>query len=373
MDPSTTSSKTPRKQIMAKVPVKAKPVVKKPAAKAAKYFVPPVSLKPGEKKKLAIKQIKVKLDKLNRIEKELDKLQSAQAMAGPLGIAPTSFANQALTDKMAEFHALLDAEQTKQLKLLAIAQKEIMDKQSGSVDPLIAIIEKECSQALAAFKSTNKVLLRGASSKTNPPIFHGRSHENRKVLNSTDVGQQIYDYVLTKMGITALRSNSIFATTDEYQAGEYGNAIYAIIPKNGFAFSWALHEPDLVIDDIDSLLKENVLEKIIDSIDKYVENNPKLSDGSGTEWYERLQFEGYEKSMEYLKEIKFPNYKNITLDKLIDYKSIKENMGPTNKDFNKALTAGGEVLINGEYYGIDVKKYAAILKNVMGLNIPSDR
>jgi hypothetical protein len=77
--------------------------------------------------------------------------------------------------------------------------------------------------------------------------------------------------------------------------------------------------------------------------------------------------------MEYLKEIKFPNYKNITLDKLIDYKSIKENMGPTNKDFNKALTAGGEVLINGEYYGIDVKKYAAILKNVMGLNIPSDR
>ena len=86
---------------MAKVPVKAKPVQKKPAPKAAvkkpaaktKHFVPAPTLKPGQKKKLSIKMIKSKLVKLKAIEEELQKLESTQRMAKNVG--PKSFANKA--------------------------------------------------------------------------------------------------------------------------------------------------------------------------------------------------------------------------------------------------------------------------------------
>ena len=362
---------------MAKVPVKAKPGQKKPVPKAAakkpaaktKHFVPDQTLKPGQKKKLSIKMIKSKLVKLNAIKEELQKLESAQRMAKNIG--PTSFANKALIAKMAEFHALLDAEQTRQLKLLAIAQKEI--KNDKTVDPLIAIIEKECSQALAVYRAKGSVLYRGASSKTNPPLFHGRSHANRTVLNSDSLGQEIYDYALTKMGIKALRSNSIFTTSDEYQASSYGDAMYVIIPKNGFEFSWSLYEPDLVLDDIEALLKENVIETIMNNIDKFIENSPKINDNAGT-WYTKLTLNGLESSKKWLESIGYPkeNIQQITLDKLIDFKSIKENMGPTNKDFAKALVSRGEVLIHGEYYGMNVKQYADILHTVMGLKISVD-
>ena len=364
---------------MAKVPVKAKPVQKKPAPKAAakkpaakvKHFVPAPTLKPGQKKKLSIKMIKSKLVKLKAIEEELQKLESAQRMAGSVGVAPTSFANKALTAKMAEFHALLDAEQTRQLKLLAIAQKEV--KNDKTVDPLISIIEKECSQALAVYKAKGRVLYRGASSKTNPPLFHGRSHANRTVLNSDKFGQEIYDYALTKMGIKALRSNSIFATTDQYQASSYGDALYIIIPKNGFEFSWSLYEPDLVLDDIEALLKENVCQAIMDNIDKFIENNPKIKDDSET-WYTKLTLNGLDAANKWLESIGYPkeNIQKITLDKLIDFKGIKENMGPTNKDFAKALDSRGEVLIHGEYYGMNVKQYEHILQTVMGLKISTN-
>jgi hypothetical protein len=346
-----------------KVMKMAKAPVKTPAA-------PKMTLKPGEKKKLDIKATKLKIAKINALKEELGKLESTQRMAGRDGILSTQFANKALTAKMAEFHAMLDAEEADLRAQLKQAAAEVVKSQSKSLSPLIQTIQKECSQALAAYKATDKVLLRGLKkNKSNSPAYVGRSWNERQTMNSDPEGQRVFDYALQKMGISALRSNSIFATTDSSQAGQYGN-LYVIIPKNGFQFSWSVHEDDMVIDDVSVLYKEVVIDKIMNNIDKLVQKN-KMSDGaSGDDWQEVLRYEGYEFAMQYLRDNKYPaaDLKKITLDALIDYKHIKDNIAPTNKDFNKALISGNEVLINGEYYAFEFEKFKDILSALLGLS-----
>jgi len=347
---------------MAKAPAP----VKKPVAKA-----PKMTLQPGEKKKLDVKVVKLKIAKIEQLKEELGKLESAQRMAGPTGVAPTKFANTALTKKMSEFHAMLDAEEAKLRAELQKATASSMATQAKSFGPLVQTIQKECSQTLAAFKSTGKVLFRGVrTGKSNPSAYVGRSWNERRTMTSVPEGQKLFDYALQKMGISALRSNSIFTTSDSNQASGYG-ILYIIIPKNGFQFSWAIHEPDMVIDEVSVLFQESVIDKIIDNIDALVEKGKMSSDASGYEWQEVLQFEGYEQSIKYLKDAKYPAValKKITLDKLIDYPHIKNDIGPTNKNFNGALDSGNEILINGEYYAFELNKFKDILSGLLGIKI----
>ena len=352
---------------MAKVPIK-KPVAK---AAAKKVAAPKMTLKPGEKKKLDIKAVKLKIEKLEALKAELSKLESAQRMAGSTGVSPTKFANPALTQKMAEFHAVLDAEEKKLRAELEKAIAAATVTQAKSFGPLIQTIQKECSQALTAFKATGKVLFRGVRAGTsNPAAYVGRSWNERRTMTSDPEGQKVFDYALQKMGISALRSNSIFTTSDGEQADGYGN-LYIIIPKNGFQFSWAVHEPDMVIDDVSMLYNEDVIEKIIDGIDALVEKGKMPSDASGYDWNEILKYDGYEDAMMYLKDAKYPAaaLKKITLDKLIDYYHIKTNITPTNKDFNAALKSRNEVLINGEYYAFNFSQFKDILAGLFNIKI----
>jgi len=331
---------------------------------------PKMTLQPGEKQKLDVKAVKLKIAKIETIKAELEKLSSANILTKYFN-KPDAFANQQLVTKMAEFHEILNAEETKLRADLQKATASAMATQAKSFGPLIQTIQKECSQALSAYKATGKVLLRGVKKgKSNAPAYVGRSWSERSVLNSTEEGQKIFDYALQKMGISALRSNSIFTTSDSNQAGQYGN-LYIIIPKNGFQFSWAFHEPDLVIDDVSILYKEAAVDVIMDNVDKLVEQGKMSNDVSGYEWQEVLQFEGYEAAMKYLSDAKYPAsaLKKISLDKMIDYKHIKDGIGPTNKDFGTAITSGHEVLINGEYYAFELSKFKDILSGLLGIKI----
>ncbi len=346
---------------MAKAPAP----IKKPVAKA-----PKMTLQPGEKKPLDVKAVKLKIAKITQIKAELEKLSSANILTKYFN-KPDAFANQQLVAKMVEFHEILDAEDAKLRAELQKATASAMATHTKSFGPLLQTIQTECSQVLKAYKLTHKVLFRGLKkSKTNTPAYVGRSWNERKTMNSTEQGQQIFDYALQKMGISALRGNSIFTTSDSNQAGGYGN-LYIIIPKNGFQFSWTFGDPDMVIDDTRVLYKSEVLNKIMDNIDALVDKGKMADSAAGYEWSEVLEFEGYERAMEYLRDNKYPAaaLKQITLDKLIDYKHIKDAIGPTNKDFVKALDSGHEVLINGEYYAFELSKFKDILSGLLGIKI----
>jgi hypothetical protein len=346
---------------MAKAPIK-KPVVK----------APKMTLKPGEKKPLDVKATKLKIAKITQIKAELEKLSSANILTKYFN-KPDAFANQQLVAKMAEFHEILNAEEAKLRSDLQKATTSAVATQAKSFGPLVQTIQKECSQALKAFKSTGKILFRGLKkNKTNTPAYVGRSWNERRTLNSSEEAQKVFDYALQKMGISALRSNSIFTTSDSNQAKGYGN-LYIVIPKNGFQFSWTLGDPDMVIDDASVLYNSDMINDIMDNIDRLVDAGKMADSAAGYEWSEVLQFEGYEFAMQYLRDNKYPAaaLKKITLDKLIDYNHIKSEIGPTNKDFVKALESGHEVLINGEYYAFELSKFKDILSGLLGIKIVS--
>ena len=225
-------------------------------------------LKPGQKKEWKVQGEKLK--GLETLQKKLEKLNDTRYhfdMASNIGSDALNFAKQEF-DKLYQ-KIKVEIENTK--KEIEKLQKNA--KPNTKLDALVKTIAKECSQAIAEYRKTKLVLLRGMNDA--PGVFVGRSWNNRSPKDSSDEAQKIYDAVLSAKGFKALRSNSIFTTTDLGQASQYGETYY-IFPKNGFAFHWNKHEPDLVLDDITNLLSMSKIEDItVDVENWYYKTNKK--------------------------------------------------------------------------------------------------
>lgn len=141
-----------------------------------------------------------------------------------------------------------------------------------------AYIEANCGEYLKAVRETGKVLYRGQH-ESKSPIFVGYPREDRRPKDSDGEAQKLYDKYLTIMGFKALRSNSIFTSSSEKQAGDYGE-IYAIFPKDGFSFTWSTKESDLVLNKVSQVTKnhigpEEIFYEYVDdleSLDNYLED-----------------------------------------------------------------------------------------------------
>lgn len=309
------------------------------------------SLKPGEKVDLKLKKAKVKAAQLKKINIELGRLvelnQSLKYRA------PTSKAVQK------QINALMIAVQQEiKNQQLLIAKLEL-----APLEPYIKILQKECSQAIAVYKQAGKVLLRG--SKNAPAAFVGKSWNQRNPKDSDKLGQELFDAALTKLGITALRSNSIFTSSTVEQAANYGS-VYMIFPKNGFQFSWTKFDPDVVIDDPTEIWKEKFIEKLEIDINRFY--NKKIPNFWDLDvLMSIIDHGGIQGFANKLKNDGYPKADLMTADNLVDAKKIKTEYGPDNKNFLAAIQSGGEVLISGEYYAFALSSFEAML-DIMGID-----
>jgi hypothetical protein len=177
-------------------------------------------LKPGQ-----IKDLKVKFEKLKgleALEKKLRTLNDTRFQFDNMYIQNSDTYKFA----MQEFDAIIlkiknEIDKTKQQIATLQATKTV---KNPAVDKLIKAIAKECSQVIPFYRKTETVLLRGTNGK--PKAFMGRSLNNREPKDSSSDAQRIYDTALKSMGFKALRSNSIFTTTDSAQSVNYGNVYY---------------------------------------------------------------------------------------------------------------------------------------------------
>jgi hypothetical protein len=159
----------------------------------------------------------------------------------------------------------------------------------------IALIKRDCSEALAAMKATGRFLYRGVPGAT-LRAFKGASRENRRPLSTKAHFQVLIDEMLSHYGFKALRSNSIYCTSayEEAQYYEKGSGhLYMIFPINGFDYTWSRYSGDLYA--------------MMGSSDYQTLNNR-------------------------------------------DFESFQEKFQFTNKYLNDALTAGHEVMVHGQYY-----------------------
>ena len=301
-------------------------------------------LKPGQKK-----EIKVKVQKIQGLQAALKKAKEYEA-----AMDRYAYATPSMTDSIKKKVDALKAEIQKEYNILkseiaTIKQQHAKDNKGATdgVDKLAKTIAKECSQIIPLYRKTKLALLRGMDNSTT--AFVGRSWENRKTKDSDHKLQAYFDMYLKSQGFKALRSNSIFTTTDESQANEYGE-IYYIYPKNGFAYHWYTEQTDLVIDDPGQVFNTDKLSMLIDN---------------AIEWYERKfdkvapaaldNLDNYDdpiKTIKVLQKIGYPKAAKLTPAAFIDGPGIRLDIGPTQKNLLAGLKEGGEVCIAGEYYAI---------------------
>lgn len=116
---------------------------------------------------------------------------------------------------------------------------------STTAEKYIALLERDCSDALRAMVAAQGFLYRGLRDKRtptgnvpSPSAFRGAPHAARKAKDTYPALQVDVDNLLKASGFKALRSNSIFVTSDPDQASEYGQ-LYLVFPVNGFDMLWS--------------------------------------------------------------------------------------------------------------------------------------
>jgi len=120
-------------------------------------------------------------------------------------------------------------------------KKDLKNSESEFVKQFVPVLQKNCKQALSAFKKAN-VLYRG--SKPHGSAYLGRSVKNRTPMDTPNPVQSNLDQLFLSAGYKAVRGNSIFVSGDADTADEYGH-LYIIFPIDGFNFTWSTKISDL--------------------------------------------------------------------------------------------------------------------------------
>lgn len=185
-------------------------------------------------------------------------------------------------------------------------------------------IKQNCGQALAAMREANKLLYRGTKDFPGD-FFVARTREDRVPKSSPATFQRNIDKALKSAGFGALRSNSIYVTSNESDANAYAiskhiggvigdndyRTLYMVFPKDGFSFTWSPKIDDLYVD----------------------------------EWNLWNKFEnGHHKRMQFF-------YHDDQDDLIPEFLQAAEY---TNQDFPAAIASRHEVMISGIYYGINI-------------------
>ena len=297
----------------------------------------------------AKKALKIKLITLQHIQNEIQALQSKMYYVEDLA-----------TEFIVEVTALKNAVNAKIAKL----QEQITDENFKKLNnPFIKFwkntIEPNCSEALREFRSIKKVLYRGIR---NAPAYEfiAKSREDRLPLDSSRASQDLFDEILIKLGMSAIRSNSIFSTTNISQASNYGR-LYVIIPVNGFNFTYT-KEDDFHIH-LDELVSAKKIKKIKQLITKV---------GGDSDRYEFEDLYNLEILDELKRDFKnIPKLNNLTPIDLVDLNEIKKKLAPSNTKLQTGMKNGVEILVHGTYYAFKVEIYKEILELLLGVKIES--
>lgn len=115
------------------------------------------------------------------------------------------------------------------------------------VEAAIPFIEKNCSQYLPILHNAG-FLYRGFSLDDLPhAVFYGYPRKDRRSRDSIPELQVDFDKALVKLGVNALRRNSLFCISDKVSSASYGLP-FIIIPCNDADFAWSRNRHDIVLD-----------------------------------------------------------------------------------------------------------------------------
>ncbi len=226
------------------------------------------------------------------------------------------------------------------------------------------IIQNNCSHYLELFNRTGQVLYSGR--RFHGALYQDESLEKRRPKDSMASVTTKFDSLLKKLGVKARRGNSIFTTSSECHAAEYGADRYIIIPFNDINFSWSETRDDLVLSSYSLKLTYRPLpdnmEKILKDEKERIERDSDIGQHYKylqiLEWLYRQNFYNIKTDLAYVKN-KYPDSPvNSIADQLLKYKpkidlnKFQEKFKINTTSMEAVLNTNHEILINGKYYGI---------------------
>jgi hypothetical protein len=259
-----------------------------------------------------------------------------------------------------------------------------LSNDDATLEKIGAFIQAHCKTMLSANKAANKFLYRGIDAMmSNNSIFLANPRTDRRPLDTKVGVQSTMDDYLRSQGFTALRTNSIFCTSDYEDAALFGD-VFIIFPLDGFSYTWSMRHADWVI--TEKYLSPNYtkLYKIFKMA--YVKipelrNTPEfktyLSEFVLRDSHDyRTTLGNIQAFMKNIPPVAFHFFSenlirgiNRVLEQSLDLKMASESFIEANKiidtRLDSALKMDHEVMICGRYVAIQNEKYGDILKGML--------
>ena len=254
------------------------------------------------------------------------------------------------------------------MKIVEITQSGSMKDLGKDFHAVADQIERDCKQYLDIVKQAGNFLYRGEGGGP-PPMVLASSRQNRAPRDSSRTVQQYFDQCLKQLGFTALRSNSIFATSDYDHAEKFGDP-YAIFPLDNRSAYTYTNQYDITLSSstITYMINHKKLRPVVDELVARLRLLPDVENlaipstiirkinGVSNRSTVLNTLEKFRD--EYIEAGADPAWFNIDISQFIDKDEFDLHYDPANKNLQYAIRNQYEVYITGEYYAVMWNYYA---------------
>ncbi|MCS7316832.1 MAG: hypothetical protein NZZ41_00720 [Candidatus Dojkabacteria bacterium] len=239
-----------------------------------------------------------------------------------------------------------------------------------SLDEILDILKKDCSEIISIYKRNNKFFYRGE--KKDYFFYKKTFPQNRRPRDTNIKIHNIIEETLSYLGFKARRSNSVFVISEPVVSSSYGRN-YIFFPKNGFSFTWSSTIYDLYLDFSEIIstewnLRNNKEIYIVDheffklKEKKKQEKNEIIKELNEIIFDKSTSLKNLRDIFNYIIRAKLPSYDMLKVHDILQknfrklyesekkyvYEFIGENF--QNDDLDSAIRNHSEVLFTGEYY-----------------------
>lgn len=387
-------AKSPKLNPTAKPSKAAKPVTKKPislsttATKAGKQIPSPPEpdvVIPGHEEMDPGQKLEIKIGEAIEFVADInEKIETLNAMLHSAEVLNKLYPNQvAQVTNLKDNLEQLKANALKEIQKLKKAAQEKKDFPQ-QLRPLFDQINSNCQNYIKMVKKAKGWLYRGASG---PDAYIGRSWLARRPKDSSLAAQEVFDQQLTKLGMTALRGNSIFASGDASHASNFGDDLFVVFPIDGQSDFTYTNLDDLEMDSVWELYSQLPLDKakwklLKTKILKWCKSNKENSaalplqetledlddsyDDSGI-WEFIDEFIGRKETLENkgVPSSLFPQ----SLAEFVSTPGFLKEYRPTNKNLDIAIKEHYEVYVHGKYYALSVEKFGKLIESYWDVKV----
>jgi hypothetical protein len=235
-------------------------------------------------------------------------------------------------------------------------------------DIWLRILTRHCTEAIAAYRnSRGKMLYRGM--KTRLPWFRAASHQARRPKDSNTAISGVFDRLLVRCGAQALRSNSVFATSDYEHTTKFGD-VYVIFPIDGFQFTYT-NSRDLVLEDWRQVISRQLMADLTAAYVRALkkrEGKDWEMDTTAYSWITHRMYHDLDlsKSLERLQHLSDEKWiHELAVGDLFSADDFCARYMVSTGNLARAVREELEVMIQGQYYAFRKDLYGKSLKELV--------